>query len=129
MRKRDPRTTLEELASETKVLTKQRISNYEQGIRLLKANEAQLIANAFARLGKPITASYLLGIDEPKPAKVESQSQVDSHLWQIATRQADHHIKERRWKMAHERRRELIELYYKLALLDSEQSMKLMDSA
>jgi hypothetical protein len=59
-----PRVPLRRLASETKSLTIQRISNYEQGIRLLKAKEAKILADAFKRLGKPITASELLGIQE-----------------------------------------------------------------
>lgn len=63
-RTRAPRISLARLADETKVLTLSRISNYEQGIRVLKTKEAQLLSAAFNRLGKPISAATLLGIND-----------------------------------------------------------------
>lgn len=63
-RESHPRITLAKLSAETKVLSVSRISNYEQGLRLLKAKEAQIISGAFERLGKPISAASLLGIEK-----------------------------------------------------------------
>lgn len=72
-RESNPYVTLKELSEETRVLSFNRISNYEQGIRSLKPNEAKVLADAFTKLGKPTTVTYLLGIDsiksEDKPAR------------------------------------------------------------
>src|SRR5687768_644210 len=65
-RTRAPKVSLAKLAAETRSMTASGISNYEQGIRLLKAREASVLADAFKRLGKPISASELLGIEEKK---------------------------------------------------------------
>lgn len=62
-RESPPKITLSALAKETKALTASGISNYEQGIRLLKSREAKILADAFARLGKPVTPAKLLGIE------------------------------------------------------------------
>lgn len=63
-RTKEPKVTLEQLSKESRSLSVARISNYEQGIRTLKAREAKILAEAFGRLGKPITAAELLGISE-----------------------------------------------------------------
>ena len=63
-RKQSPKITLNRLASETKSLTVSAISNYEQGIRQLRPREAKILAGAFSRLGRPISVSELLGIEE-----------------------------------------------------------------
>lgn len=63
IRQSEPKITLEKLAEETKSLTKSGISNYEQGLRMLKPREAGILAKTFTRLGKPVNASQLLGIE------------------------------------------------------------------
>lgn len=68
IRQSEPKITLDQLAMETgNKLTKSRISNYEQGLRELKSRQAQILAEALTRLGKPVTASQLLML-EPYPA-------------------------------------------------------------
>lgn len=67
----EPKITLEQLAIETgNKLTKSRISNYEQGLRELKTRQAQILAEAFTRVGKTVTASQLLML-EPYPALIQ----------------------------------------------------------
>lgn len=68
-RERPPRISLARLATETKVLTASGISNYEQGIRTLKTREAKILAEAFERLGKPISAATILGLEKGKPVQ------------------------------------------------------------
>jgi transcriptional regulator with XRE-family HTH domain len=63
-REGQPKVSLEALCNATgKSLSPSRISNYEQGIRSLKPRDASILAAAFTKLGKPVTATFLLGLE------------------------------------------------------------------
>lgn len=77
-RENRPKITLQRLSKETRALSVSRISNYEQGTRLLKAKEAKLLADAFVKLEKPVTAAYLLCLEDA--AATASVEETDTPL-------------------------------------------------
>lgn len=80
-RKGHPRVSLYVLAEATNnVLSAARISNYEQGTRGFGTSEAKILSRAFRKLGKPITAGALLGLDESDDPEEE---QAIVYLWRI----------------------------------------------
>jgi transcriptional regulator with XRE-family HTH domain len=72
------RLSLAELAARTKSLSKSRISNYEQGIRRMGLEEAQVLA---AALGT-VTPIYLLCLDENDPLSASERDLVE--LYRVA---------------------------------------------
>lgn len=61
--------SLSELSTLTGVLSKSRISNYEQGIRRMGIEEAQQLAVALVS----VTPTYLLGLDDTDPLSNEER--------------------------------------------------------
>jgi len=63
-REASPKVSLEKLSKATGgTFSPSRISNYEQGLRALKPRDAETLASAFGKLGKPTTAIFLLGLE------------------------------------------------------------------
>ncbi len=67
--------SLAELSDRTKVLSKSRISNYEQGIRRMGLEEAQLLSNALDGL----TPTYLLCLDDKSPLSREEWELIENY--------------------------------------------------
>jgi transcriptional regulator with XRE-family HTH domain len=67
--------SLSGLSERTQSLSKSRISNYEQGIRRMGIEEAQILAEALGG----VTASFLLCLDDAQPLSPAEQTLVDHY--------------------------------------------------
>lgn len=67
-----PKISTYKLAKEAKYITAAGITNKERGIREINKRDAEILAEAFTRLGKPTTVSFLLGIDDSHTAHYSS---------------------------------------------------------
>lgn len=59
-----PKISTYDLAKAAKYITAAGITNKERGIRKISKRDAEILAEAFSRLGKPVTPLYLLGMDD-----------------------------------------------------------------
>lgn len=65
--------SLAELSIRTNALSKSRISNYEQGIRRMGLEEAQVLANALGT----VTPTYLLCLEDTDPLTPQERQLVE----------------------------------------------------
>jgi transcriptional regulator with XRE-family HTH domain len=69
----DQKLSLSALSSRTGSLSKSRISNYEQGIRRMGLEEAQVLAKAL----ETVTPTYLLCLDDTDPLSQDERQLVE----------------------------------------------------
>lgn len=69
--------SLSELSTRTGSLSKSRISNYEQGIRRMGLEEAQILSQALGT----VTAIYLLCLDDADPLNGQERKLVNSYRY------------------------------------------------
>jgi hypothetical protein len=112
LRKSHPKISTYDLAKEAKYITAAGITNKERGIREISKRDAEMLASALTRLGKPTTAAYLLGLDD-NPTVQYSGGSVNPEILSDCIRIFEEMLPQAEYKIPPEIKAKIIEGMYR----------------
>lgn len=107
-----PKISTYELAEAAKYITPAGITNKERGIRAITRRDAEMLADALTRLGKPTSAAYLLGMDD-KPTMQYSGGGLNPEVLEDCIRIFEEMLPASEFKISPKEKAKIIEGMYR----------------